>query len=455
MSLAVQVTPVENHKHKVTLRVEVPAEQATQEYNKACRRVGQRVNVPGFRRGKAPVRLVEKSVGVDRIKEEALERFLPFLFADVVGQQQLDVVAPPRIQDLSFDLGQPMTVVAEVDLRPEVSLPSFPLTVEVEKSDESPNAVEEEITRRLKAITRPVAVEGRTTVEATDILTLDFDGSLNGEPIDGGQAKEFVLDLNNNHFIEGFTEQMPGKTLGETFTMDVTFPEDYFDETLAGKATQFTVTIHKIEVHATPELNADALPLLGNYDSVDDFKADVQTQIEERQVALVNMRKEHATVQTLLKGVDLELHDSMIEQEVGIMAEDFMNRLRQQGMSPEAFVEQMGRENLLNNFRVEAQERLKTSLSFASIAKEQGFQVTDAEFAAEVKKVAEGNNVDEKVVMRNLSRNPRAVQGLTDQLLGQKVLEWLLANSTFVEVEKAAEAPAIAEVNEASAVESV
>lgn len=438
MSLNVEVTPVENHQYCVTLRVEVPAEQAVQEYNKACRRVGQRVNVPGFRRGKAPVRLVEKSVGIERIKEEALERFLPFLFADVVGQQQLDVVAPPRIQELSFDIGEPMTVVAEVDLRPEITLPTFPLAVEFEKAEESANAAQEEIERRLKTITRPQLVEGRTTVEATDILTLDFEGTLNGEPIEGGSATEFVLDLNNNHFIESFMQQLPGKTVGETFTMDVTFPEEYFDETLAGQLTQFTVTIHKIEAHVTPELNEETLPLLGSYETIDAFKADIDAQIAERQVALVNMRKEHATVQALLNAVELQLHDSMVEQEVGIMAEDFMSRLRQQGISPEAFIEQMGAENLRNNFRLEAQERLKTSLVFAAVAKQESFQVTDAEFNAEVQKVAEANNVDEKVVMRNLSRNPRAVQGLTDQLLGQKVLDWLLANSTFTEVEKKA-----------------
>jgi trigger factor len=441
--MKVELQPIESSAVKLT--VQVPAEQAQQEFNKACRRVGQRVNIPGFRRGKAPLRMIEKAVGEETIKQEALDRYLPYLFADIISEHKLDVVAQPRLTALDFDLKAGINIVAEVDIRPEVILPEgLALNVEVEKAPEIEDAEAKEIKAMLERISELVLVEDRMIVEATDTVTMDFTGRLNGEEISGGKAENFDLDLSNNQFIDSFSSQLPGKEVGKTFNIDVNFPDDYFDETLAGKVVNFEITLTTIKKYVTPELTDEVAPKLGTYKTVDEVKEAVQKKLADRAERDAKYRKQRAAVDALLKATKIDVPKGMIQREVESIIRDMSQRFQQQGLNFNDFV-QSNSEEMQANFQSEAIQRIKTSLAFAEIAKQNGLSISEEDFNRQIAEIAEAQGMDEKALMRQLAHQPEGGQAIMDQLLSEKVVNLLVEKASFTWVDAK---PEVAEVLE-------
>jgi trigger factor len=452
MKIDVQQT----EKSMVIVSIDITAEQAQQEYNKACRRIGQRVNVPGFRRGKAPLRMIEKSVGAERIKTEALDRYLPYVFAEAVSEKSLDIVAPPRVTAVEYELGKGIQVSAEIDLRPVLTLPELAMTVQVEKIKADTAALEaQELRTMLGSLASLDVVEGRDSID-TDVLTLDFSGSIAGEPIAGGKADNFVLDIQNNHLIEGFASQLVGRKVGELFTIEVPFPEDYFDASLAGKLASFDITIHKIEQHSIPELTNETAAKLGNYATAEEVKEAIAKRLAERAENELKFKKQQAVVEKLVSQLDVEIPVSMQERELSNLIENLDRQFKRQGLSLEELAQVQGKEQLLEGLRIEAVGRIKTSLAFSSIAKQEGLQVSEEEFHQQVLELCEARGMEEKTLMRQLAQQPSGVQALTDQVLAQKVVDLLVEKATFELVDKltdvAGEQPQLSESVEAEAV---
>jgi trigger factor len=452
MKIDVQST----EKSMVIVSIDITAEQAQQEYNKACRRIGQRVNVPGFRRGKAPLRMIEKAVGAERIKSEALDRYLPYVFAEAVSEKSLDIVAPPRVTAVEYELGKGIQVSAEIDLRPVLTLPELAMTVQVEKVKTDNTDLEaQELTAMLRRLASLEAVEGRDSVD-TDVLTLDFSGSIEGEPIAGGKADNFVLDIQNNHLIEGFASQLVGRKVGETFTIEVPFPADYFDASLAGKLASFEITIHKIEQHSVPELSDEVAPKLGEFTTAAEVKASIATRLAERAENELKFKKQQAVVEKLVSQLDVDIPVSMQERELSILIENLDRQFKRQGLSLEELAQVQGKEQLLEGLRNEAIERIKTSLAFSSIAKQENLQVSEEEFHQQVVALCEARGMEEKTLMRQLAQQPSGVQALTDQVLAQKVVDLLVEKATFELVDAVvvaeAEKPQLPEVIEEATV---
>jgi trigger factor len=449
MKIDVQQT----EKSMVIVSIDITAEQAQQEYNKACRRIGQRVNVPGFRRGKAPLRMIEKAVGAERIKAEALDRYLPYVFAEAVSEKSLDIVAPPRVTAVDYELGKGIQVSAEIDLRPVLTLPNLALTVQVEKTTaDTTEAEAQELEAMLKRLATLEAVEGRATTE-TDVLTLDFAGNIAGEPIAGGKAEGFVLDIQNNHLIEGFASQLVGRNVGETFTIEVPFPSDYFDESLAGKLASFDITIHKIEEHNVPTLNDEVAPKLGEFTTAEAVKTSIKERLAARTEEALKFKKQQAVVEKLVASLDVEIPASMQERELSILIENLDRQFKRQGLSLEELAQANGKEQMLAGLRAEAIDRIKTSLAFSSIAKQENLQVSEEEFHQQVLEMCEARGMEEKTLMRQLAQQPSGVQALTDQVLAQKVVDLLVEKATFEFVEPSelalpAEKPELPEVAE-------
>ncbi|MCE2929887.1 MAG: trigger factor [Vampirovibrionales bacterium] len=449
--MKVELQPIESSAVKLTIHV--PAEQAQQEFNKACRRVGQRVNIHGFRRGKAPLRMIEKTVGEDVIKQEALDRYLPYVFADVISEQKLDVVAQPRLLELDFNLQKGIRLVAEVDIRPTVNLPEgLALAVDVEKLTPITDAEEKEIQALLERISSLETVTDRTVVEGTDVIVLDFTGRLNGEEFAGGKAEEFELDLSNNNFLDSFTIQLPGKEVGVTFNIDVQFPEDYFDAKLADQVVTFESKIHAIKKYVTPELTDETAPKLGDFKTVADVKAHVAKSIETRNEREETFRKQRAVVDALVQATKIDLPKGMIQREVESIIEDMGQRFQQQGLNFNEFL-QNRTEEMTESFKSEAIQRITTSLAFAEIAKVHQVTVTEEDFNQQIAEIAEAQGTDERSILRQLSNQPNGSQALLDQLLAQKVVNILLEKATFTWVEAkeellqaSTETPALEEV---------
>ncbi|MGE0201636.1 MAG: trigger factor [Candidatus Melainabacteria bacterium] len=413
------------------IKLEISPEQAGQEYNKAWRRLGQRLNIPGFRRGKAPRNIVEKTVGVERIKQEAMDRLLPHAFADAISEHQLDVVAPPQISGVKFDLNAGINVQASVELRPEAELCSFDgVKVDVPEYKLPEDAEKSELDNIVTRFSTLEPVIDRPA-EANDIVNIDFSGYNKGEAIRGGAARNYRLDLAENNFIEGFADQIVGHKLGEDFSIQVTFPEDYHDKSLSGKPVDFQIKINEINRKVTPEINDDLAKKCGPYEDLNALKAEIAKVLENAVEQENTFRKQKAVVDYVLDNSKVEIPESMINREAKLLVEEVKQRLKGEGVSWDQFVESQGKDNVFDNLREEATKRIKTSLVFGSIAKKEGIAVTDQEFTQQVQEMARSRGVDEKNIMRHLANNFEAAQALSDQILSQKIIDFLLGKASF------------------------
>lgn len=421
----------QDEQHLAKINLEIPAEQTNQEYNKAWKRLGQRLNIPGFRRGKAPRAIVEKTVGVDRIKQEAMDRLFPHLFADAISEHQLDIVAPPQIESLKFDLAEGIAVQATVELRPEAKLPDLgSLEVNVPEFKLPADAEEKELQAIVERLTTLEPVIDRPA-EKTDIVNIDFTGSINNEPIKGGAAKNYRLDLQDNNFIEGFADQLIGHKIGEEFAINVTFPPNYHDNTLAGKPAEFKIKINDISCKSVPELTDDVAKKVGPFETVDQMKEEVRNLLKQSEEQENTFRKQKAIVDYLLEKADVEIPDAMVNREAKLLMEEVQQRLKSQGMSWEKFLDAEGHESTWENLRQEARKRIKTSLVFGAIAKQEGLQVNEEEFSSTVSQMAMMRGMDEKQIMRQLGNNFAAAQALSDQILSQKIVDFLSERAKF------------------------
>lgn len=412
------------------INLEIPAEQANQEYNKAWKRLGQRLNIPGFRRGKAPRSIVEKTVGVERIKQEAMDRLFPHLFADAISEHQLDIVAPPQIEDLKFDLNDGIKVKASVELRPEAKLPELgDIKVDVPEFKLPADAEEKELQAIVERLTTLEPVIDRPA-EKTDIVNIDFNGYVNNEPIRGGAAKNYRLDLADNNFIEGFAEQLISHKIGEEFAISVTFPQNYHDTSLAGKLAEFKIKLNDISRKVVPELTDEIAKKVGPFETVDQLKEEVRRLLKDSEEQENAYRKQKAVVDFLLERAEVQIPEAMVNREAKLLMEEVQQRLKGQGLSWEKFLEAEGA-GAMDNLREEAQKRIKTSLVFGAIAKQEGLQVNEDEFSGMVSQLAAMRGTDEKQIMRQLGNNFAAAQALSDQILSQKIVEYLCERAQF------------------------
>jgi trigger factor len=422
---------------QVAIHISIPADHAQQEYNKACRRIGQRVNIPGFRRGKAPIKMIEKAVGQERIKLEALERLLPNVFADVISEHQLDVVAAPRILNYTYDLATGVDLEANADLRPEVAVPNLAITVEATRHDPPEGQLDEELQALRQRYARLEPAEGRPVGDA-DVVTIDFRGTLNGKAITGGSATGFKLDMAGNSLIDGFAEQILGHNAGEAFTIEVRFPEAYHDKHLAGQLAHFDITLHTIETRVTPELN-DELAVRQGHASLDALKQSIQVKLDQKAQDIQLRYKHDAVVTALVKQLDVHIPPSMIDREAELMLSDMRRRFEQNGLAWQEFAKGDALDRIKAEVSQEARQRVLTSLLFSAVAKEASLSVEEAEFTAEVARLAQARGLDEATALKQLASSPDAVQAVADTILAGKVLAYLVEKATFTLVDPPAE----------------
>ncbi|MCA9841266.1 MAG: trigger factor [Vampirovibrionales bacterium] len=412
--------------NSATIALEIEADKVNVEYNKVCKRLSQRLNIPGFRRGKAPRQVVEKAVGVDRIKQEVLERLLPTVFADAISEHQLDIVAPPQVDEYKFETGSPLVVKASVELRPDVKLPDLTtVKVDVPKFERGDDALDEELNIIVERMTTLEPVVDRAATD-TDFVNINFSGTVEGQAIRGGSAKNYMLDLANSAFIEGFAEQVAGHKIGEEFKVNVTFPGDYHDSQLAGKPAEFQVTINEIKEKVVPELDDDLARKCGPYESLEQLKTEVGKFIDNKVDYENEFRKQKAIIDALVDAAEVDVPDSMVNREAKVLQEEVQQRFKAQGLNWEQFVDQQGGQSIWDNLRDEALRRVQTSLTFGAVAKDANIVVTEAEFHQEIAQLAREKGMDEKQAMRQLANNAQAAQSLNDLILSRKIIAYLL-----------------------------
>ncbi len=424
-----KVTLEKEKENLVKLNITIPAKDAADAYNNAVRKVSQYVNIDGFRKGKAPRAVVERHVGTERIKQEAIENLMPKAIHQAVSENDLDLIAQPYITSYNYNVGEDLTVTAMAELRPEVTLGQYKgLNLEVKDSPIEEDAMQKSIDNLLNQHSTQETVIDRPTKD-TDIAVIDFDGYSNGEKIQGGEAKNYPLDLAHSNFIPGFAEQLVGKNLNDEFEIKVNFPEDYHDEKLKGQPATFKIKINEIKEKKLPELNDEFAQKVGPFKTVDDLKADIQKYLESQRERTNKQNSENEVFKAVIDSSKVEIPQSMIDREVSSLREEYTQRLAAQGINWDELVKSQGEDQLLKNLNEDAQVRIKNSLVIDKIAKEENIKLDQKDIEKKFAQLGAAYGMKPQDLVKQLGRNPEVIASISQQALNEKVREFLMENN--------------------------
>ena len=427
-----KVTLEKEQENVVKLDITIPAKDAADAYNNAVRKISQYVNIDGFRRGKAPRAVVERHVGTERIKQEAIESLMPRAINQAVADNKLDIIAQPYITDYNFNLGEDLTVVAKAELRPEVTLGQYKdLTVEVKDTPIDEDGLQKSIDRLLEQHSTQETVIDRATKE-TDIAVIDFDGYSNGEKIQGGEAKNYPLDLAHSNFIPGFAEQLVGKNLNEEFEIQVTFPEQYHDEKLKGQPATFKIKINEIKEKKLPELNDEFAQKVGPFKTVDELKADIQKYLDSQRERTNKLNSENEVFKTVIDAAKVDIPQSMIDREVSSLREEYRQRLAAQGIDWDSLVKAQGEDELLKNLSEDALTRIKNSLVIDKIAKDENIKLEQKDLEQKFAQLGAAYGLKPQDLVKQLGQNPEVIASISQQAMNDRVRDFLMENNKVV-----------------------
>ena len=424
-------TTIEKQENNIVkVDIEVPAKEAVTYYNNAAKKLAQYVNIPGFRKGKAPRNVVEQNIGEERIKYEALENALPKIFSDVIKENDFDVVTQPYVESYDFKIGEDLKITAKIELRPEVTLGEYKgLTVEVEEYKTPEDALQKSLDGMLEQYASTVVVTDRKTIN-TDVIVFDFDGYSNGEKIEHGDAKNFTLDLAHSSFIPGFAEQLVDRPIGEEFDIEVKFPEEYHEKKLAGQPATFKCKINEIKTKVLPELNDEFAQKVGPFKTVDDLKADIQKYLDTQKADYDRMNSEKAVFEKVVNDAKVDIQQTMIDREADELVEEYKQKLAQQGFTWEQALEAQSYETIMSQLKEDAAVRVKNSLVIDKIAKLENITVSQADFSAKLTELSQMYQIDPQTMVKQLSQTPGVFNALSQQALNEKVTKFLADNNT-------------------------
>ena len=386
--MSLQVEKLEKNMAKMT--IEVPAEEFEAATKAAYNKEKNRFNIPGFRKGKAPQAMIEKMYGPGVFYEEAANQLIDANYTKAAAECGEEIVSRPTIDVVQIESGKPFIFTAEVAVRPEVKLGKY-LGVQVTKIDTSVSdeeveaAVEKERNNNARTVTvtdRPIA-NGDTAV-------IDFEGFVDGVAFEGGKGENHPLEIGSHSFIDTFEDQLVGKNAGDEVEVNVTFPEKYQAADLAGKPAMFKVKIHEVKCKELPELNDEFAQDVSEFDTLEEYKADVKKHLEVEKENEAKKTKEDEAIQKIIDKSTMEIPEAMIETQCENMVNEFAQRLAQSGLSMEQYMQFSGLtlDKLKEQVRPEAETRIKSSLVLEQIAKDEKIEITDEELDAEIEKMA-------------------------------------------------------------------
>ncbi|HER1599803.1 TPA: trigger factor [Streptococcus pyogenes] len=375
--------------------------------DKAFNKIKKDLNAPGFRKGHMPRPVFNQKFGEEVLYEDALNIVLPEAYEAAVTELGLDVVAQPKIDVVSMEKGKEWTLSAEVVTKPEVKLGDYKnLVVEVDASKEvSDEAVDAKIERERQNLAELIIKDGEAA--QGDTVVIDFVGSVDGVEFDGGKGDNFSLELGSGQFIPGFEDQLVGAKAGDEVEVNVTFPESYQAEDLAGKAAKFMTTIHEVKTKEVPELDDElAKDIDEDVDTLEDLKVKYRKELEAAQETAYDDAVEGAAIELAVANAEIvDLPEEMIHEEVNRSVNEFIGNMQRQGISPEMYFQLTGttQEDLHNQYSAEADKRVKTNLVIEAIAKAEGFEATDSEIEQEINDLATEYNMPADQVRSLLS----------------------------------------------------
>lgn len=420
----VKVTAEKIDNHKIVLEVEIPQTEVDKAFDRAYQRLANKVNIPGFRKGKAPRKILEARLGKEALADEAFELLAPQAYSQALDEQQIEPVSRPHIDVVQLELGQPFIFKATVVAKPEVVLGQYkelkaavvPVTVSDEEIEKQVEALRE---RHAKMVVMPDA-----ELQNGDFSIIDFEGFVDGQPFKGGDAKGYPLELGSGSFIPGFEEQLIGAKAGDSREVSVSFPADYFVPELAGKEAKFNVVIQDVKRKELPEVDADFAKDASSFDSVEELKADLKNKLEEAASQKSEREYRNEIMKQAVEGVKVDLPEIMVEAKIDQMIEDLNVNLQNRGLKMENYLQYMGTDvnGLRDKYRESADVAVRTDMLLDEIAKVEGLKVENEDLDQEVHAMAQSYNapVDE---VRKIVVEQGRVGALSQNVLRKKAMQ--------------------------------
>ncbi|WP_017464983.1 trigger factor [Staphylococcus epidermidis] len=417
------------------LTVTVPAEKVNKALDQAFKKVVKQINVPGFRKGKVPRPIFEQRFGVEALYQDAVDILLPEAYGKAIEETEINPVAQPEVNVTQIEKGKDFIFEATVTVEPEVKLGDYKgLEIEKQETDLSDEELQESIDHSLSHLAEMVVKEDGA-VENGDTVNIDFSGSVDGEEFDGGQAEGYDLEIGSGSFIPGFEEQIEGMKTGDEKDVVVTFPEEYHAEELAGKEATFKTKVNEIKFKDVPELNDEiANELDSEAESVDEYKENLRKRLSEQKATEAENTEKEEAINKATENASIDIPEAMINTELDRMIQEFGQRIQQQGLDLQTYYQISGQneEQLRDQMKDDAEQRVKTNLTLTAIADEENIEVSDEDIDKELEKMSEQFNISVEDIKSTLG-NTDIVK---NDVRIQKVIDLLRDNAKYVEATK-------------------
>ena len=428
--MSLQVENLEKNMAKLT--VEVPAEQFDAAIKSAYNKNKGRFAIPGFRKGKAPLAMIEKMYGLEVFFEDAANIVLDATYEDAADESGLDIVSRPEVSLVQIEKGKPFIYTATVAVKPEVTLGQYK-GIEVEKA--TAEVTDEDVEAELKKVqdqnSRLLTVEDRP-IQDGDEAVIDFEGFIDGKAFDGGKAEDYNLVIGSHSFIDTFEELLIGKNIGEECQVEVTFPEKYHVADLAEKPAVFKVTIKEIKVKELPEINDEFAGEVSDFETLDEYKADIKAKLLKTKEKQAITENENRVVEKVVAGATMEIPEPMIETQVQTMINDYARRIQGQGMSFSEYLKFTGTsiEQLKNQARPQAERTIRTRLVLETVAKTENIQVSEEKLEEEIKNMANAYRIDVERAKQRMGEE--GLEQMKEDLAVQEAVDFLVAEAKLV-----------------------
>ena len=434
--MSLQVEKLEKNMAKLT--IEVSAEDLDKAMEKAYQKQKSRISLPGFRKGKAPRKMIESMYGKGVFMEDAVNSLVPQEYTKALGECDLEIVSQPEINVTQMEPGKALIFTADVAVKPEVTLGDYK-GVEVPKSEitVTDEEVDAEVKKAQYKNARTVAVEDRAAANG-DITTIDFEGFVDGVAFEGGKGTDYALTLGSSTFIPGFEDQLVGANTGDHVEVKVTFPEEYQAKELAGKEAVFQCDVKKIETKEVPELDDEFAKDVSEFDTLAEYKEDVKKKLTEKKEKEARTAKENAAVDKAIENAQMDIPELMTKTECRQMMDDFSRRMQQQGLSMEQYFQFTGQsmDKMMEDMKPQALKRIQTRLVLEKVAEAENIQPSEEEITEEIQKMADAYKMEADKIREAIGES--GLEQMKKDMAVQKAVT-VIADAA-VEVEKAADA---------------
>ena len=440
--MSVQVENLE--KNMVKLTIEVPAEEVEKALNAAYQKQKNSISVPGFRKGKVPRAMIEKMYGVEVFYEEAANTLMQNSYPAAVEESGVDVVSRPTVDVVQIEKGKTFIYTAEVAVKPEVKLGEYK-GVNVTKANVKVTAAEVKEALEAERNKNARTVSVTRAAKVGDTVMIDYEGSVDGVPFDGGKAENSPLELGSHSFIDTFEDQLVGHKAGEEVDVNVTFPEQYHAAELAGQPALFKVKINDVTTKELPKLDDEFASEVSEFETLAEYKEDLKKQLEDQKLEEAKRAQEDEAIAAIVEASEMEIPEAMIQTQCEDMVNEFAQRIAQSGLTMEQYMQFSGQtvQGLMDQVRPEAETRIKTSLVLEAIVKAEGIEATDADVDAEIEKMAGMYGMSVEQLKGYMGEAEKA--SMKNQMAITKAVEFIMENVKEKAAKKAKAEEAVTE----------